>query len=112
MNKNSLQRLRRRDLLEMLLELSKENEQLKERVSDLEAQLQERTIQISEAGSLAEAALQLNGVFRAAQEACDQYTYNTQRRCQRMEELTRNKCIQMLGEAKKRMDKYETEDCE
>lgn len=46
------------------------------------AQLQDRMLTVSEAGSLAEAALQLNGVFRVAQDTCDQYTYNMQLRCQ------------------------------
>lgn len=81
MNNKDLNRLRRRDLLEMLLDLTKENELLRERNDELEAQLQDRMLTISEAGSLAEAALQLNGVFQAAQDACDQYTHNVQTRC-------------------------------
>ena len=96
----------------MLLDLTKENELLRERNDALEEQLQDRTLTISEAGSLAEAALQLNGVFRAAQDACDQYTYNMQLRCQRMEDETKAKCMQMLSECKNRLGLYEKEDCE
>ena len=76
------------------------------------AQLQDRMLTVSEAGSLAEAALQLNGVFRVAQDTCDQYTYNMQLRCQRMEEKTKAKCMQMLSECKNRLGLYEKEDCE
>ena len=90
MNQNDLQRLGRRDLLELLLELSKENEQLRERNSALEKQLVDRMLTIANAGSLAEAALQLNGVFQAAQAACDQYIYNVQLRCQQAEENAQN----------------------
>lgn len=112
MNKKDLKRLRKRDLLEMLLDLTKENELLRELNDELEAQLQDRTLTISNAGTLAEAALQLSGVFQAAQDACDQYAYNMQLRCQRMEEETKAKCMQMLSECKRRMGRYEEENCE
>ena len=112
MNKKELKRLRRRDLLEILLDLTKENALLRERNDALEAQLQDRMLIISEAGSLAEEALQLNGVFQAAQDACDQYTYNMQLRCQRMEEETRAKCMQMLNECNHQLGRYEKEDSE
>ncbi len=96
----------------MLLELSKENEQLRASNDELTAQLQDRNLAISEAGSLAEAALQLNAVFRAAQDACDQYTYNMQLHCQRMEEETKDKCMLMLSESEHQLGLYEKDDCE
>ena len=96
MDKKELKRLGRHDLLEMLLELSRENDQLRQRNVELEAQLQDRILMISNAGSLAEAALQLNGVFQAAQEACDQYTHNVQLRCQQMEEEMKARYTQMI----------------
>lgn len=53
------------------------------RISELKAELEalrlSRKIQIEEAGSLAEAALRLNGIFETAQKAADQYLYNLQR---------------------------------
>lgn len=66
MNIRELKRLRRRDLLEMLLDLTKENEQLCKINKQLEAVIEDRTITQLEAGTLAEAALRLNGVFQAA----------------------------------------------
>ena len=112
MNKKDLKRLGRRDLLEMLLELSKENEQLRERNKCLEAQLQDRVLTIAEAGSMAEASLKLNNVFKAAQEACEQYIFNTQLRCKKMEEDAKRECAQMLNEASCLMEIYEKEDLE
>ena len=109
MNKKDLRRLSRRDLLEMLLDLTKENERLQKINDDLEARLQDRVLTISNAGSLVEAALQLNGVFKAAQDSCDQYVLNTQQRCQRMEEDTKRKCEQMLIDTEKQVKQYETE---
>jgi len=38
-----------------------------------EQKLREREIHISEAGSIAEAALAVNGIFEAAQQAADDY---------------------------------------
>ena len=89
MKKTDLKRLGRKELLEMLLDLSKENEQLRERNSRLEEQLQERMLTIAMSGSIAEAALQLNDVFKAAQDACDQYIYNVRLRCEQIEEDTK-----------------------
>jgi hypothetical protein len=109
MNKKDLKRLRRRDLLEMLLDLTKENDLLRERNDELEAQLQDRMLIISETGTLAEAALRLNGVFQAAQDACDQYTHNVKTRCQQMEEETRRKCEQMLVDAENQVKHDEEE---
>lgn len=99
MNRNDLRRLSRRDLLEMLLELSKENEKLRRINEQLEARLEDRTIAILKSDSLAEAALRLNGVFEAAQNACDQYIFNTQMRCRKMEEDTRKECSKMLQDS-------------
>ena len=42
----------------------------------LQAERTKREIELREAGSIAEAALRLNGVFEAAQKAADQYLYN------------------------------------
>ena len=109
MNQQDLKRLGRRDLLEMLLDLSKENEQLRKRNSMLEKQLVDRMLTVSNVGSLAEAAMQLNGVFQAAEAACDQYVYNVQQRCRQMEENTLNKCMQITGESAQQLESYEKE---
>ena len=99
MNKYDMKRLSRRDLLEMLLELTTENEKLQQRNQELEDMLQDRTIAVEEAGSLAESALRLNNVFQAAQEAADQYLLNVQQRCRKLEEETEEKCAQLLKNA-------------
>lgn len=63
----------RAELLKLLEAKERENEQLRIQLSEAEAQLADRKIAISQAGSIAEAALQLNGVFEAAQAAADEY---------------------------------------
>ena len=69
MTDKELKRLSRTDLLNMMLNLSKENEALRRRLAEAEEKLNSREIAIEESGSLAEAALRLNGIFEAAQAA-------------------------------------------
>lgn len=76
MTEKELRRLSRMDLLEMLLEQSKEAEQLRAELETVKKQLEDRRIMEQEAGSIAEAALRLNKVFEAAQQAADQYLEN------------------------------------
>ncbi|MBP3673357.1 MAG: hypothetical protein J6J18_05955 [Oscillospiraceae bacterium] len=111
MTERELKRLSRTDLLTMMLSLSKENEQLRQQIEQMQQQLSSRTIAIQESGSLAEAALLLNGIFEAAQAACEQYTENIRQRsenqeqiCARMERETRQKCERMIAQAKKQAD--------
>ena len=80
MTDNELRKLSRTELLEMLLELSNENEELKKKLSLAEEKLSEREIDIAACGSLAEASLALNGVFKAADAACEQMKDNMRAR--------------------------------
>lgn len=92
MTAKELKRLRRSDLLEMLLELSKENQTLRKQLAEAEKKLEDRMIMIEQSGSLAEAALRLNRIFEDAQAACEQYEQNVIQRCARMEEEARRRC--------------------
>ena len=76
MTEKQLRRLRRPALIELLIEQIEENERLEARLSDANDQLRNREITISNAGSIAEAALTLNAVFDDAQKAVDQYIEN------------------------------------
>jgi hypothetical protein len=84
-SEKELSRLNRKDLLEILLAISQENEKQKEQIKDMQAQLDNREIQINESGTLAEAVVKVNGLFEAAQATCDQYIYNVQMKCRRAE---------------------------
>ena len=79
MTDKELRRLSRSELLEMMISLTEENEKLKLRLEQVEAQFQDRRIMIDKAGSIAEAALQLNYVFEAADRAAQQYLENVRR---------------------------------
>lgn len=76
MTESELKKLKRVELLEMLVGEMEENERLKNLLHEQTEQLQNRRIAIDRAGSIAEAALDLNGVFEAAQKAADEYLEN------------------------------------
>lgn len=76
MTNKELKKLSRRELLEMLLDQSKEVERLRRELKEAKRQLNDRRILIENAGSIAEAALKLNKVFEAAQDAANQYLEN------------------------------------
>lgn len=79
MTEKELHKLKRTELLEMMLAQSREIEVLRARIEELETKLADREIRIRESGSIAEAALKLNGIFEAAQAAADQYLENIRR---------------------------------
>ena len=79
MTDKELRKLKRTDLLELLIEQSKEVESLKKRIGELEAELADRRLLIYKRGSIAEAALKLNGVFEAAEAAAQEYLENIRR---------------------------------
>ena len=113
MTEKELRRLSRTDLLELLLAQRKENEQLRCILDETQSQLADRTIKIDNAGSIAEASLQLSGIFAAAQESCQHYVDNVKllserqvKLCQQMEDETKAKCDRMVAEAEAQSQKY------
>lgn len=73
MTDKELRHLSRQELLDIIYQLKKNEQKLQARLDRAEQQLQDRAIRISESGSIAEAALALNGIFEAAQQAADDY---------------------------------------
>lgn len=73
MTDKELKRLKRVDLLELLIAQSKENDRLRTELEEMRSKLEAKELTLEKAGSIAEAALRLNKVFEAAQLAADQY---------------------------------------
>ena len=73
MTDKDLRHLSRAELLDILYEQQKRYEDSLAENQALRQQLEDRTLRIASAGSIAEAAIQVNGVFEAAQAAADQY---------------------------------------
>ncbi len=94
MTAKELRKLRRSDLMEMLLELSKENLQLRHELEEANLRLAEKQTQIEEVGSLTDAVLKLEGLFARAKAVCEHYERNTCLCSQQPEEK-----IQQKGDA-------------
>lgn len=117
-------KLSRADLLSMLLAQRRENESLRLRLAQAQEELADRRISMDKAGSIAEASLQISGIFQAAEAACTQYTENLralseaqqsrfarleqecQTRCAQMEQETTAKCEKMIREAREQSQAY------
>jgi hypothetical protein len=76
----------RKELLEMLISQGREIERLQEELRIANEKLESREICISEAGSMAEAALKLNHIFQDADAASQQYLMNIQKMMQQEQE--------------------------
>lgn len=74
--KKNLKRMKRKDLLEILLIQNKKIYELQETLSNTRELLEKKEMIISEAGSIAEASLKLNNIFDVAQKAADDYLRN------------------------------------
>lgn len=83
MTDKELKRLSRAELLEMLLAQTEDNERLKTELAQAQKALDDRRILIDECGTMAEAALKLNGVFDAVDKAVRQYLEKDSVQCAR-----------------------------
>lgn len=79
MTDKELKKMSRKDLLELLVSVSRERDCLRAELKKTKAELDDKKILIGNAGSIAEAALRLNGVFEAAEAAARQYLDNVKR---------------------------------
>ena len=90
MNDKTLKRLRRTELLELLLEEREINKKLENELSEAKSQLENRELILKQTGSIAEASLELTNIFVEAQKAADIYLDNIRRAAERslpMEDL-------------------------
>ncbi len=108
MTEKELRKLGRGDLLNLLLEQSRENQKMREQLQALQDALADKTLCIDRAGSIAEASLQLSGVFQAAEQACQMYTQNIMQLNQRQEAICaqrekegQEKAAQIVNDAQK-----------
>ncbi len=96
-----LAKIKRKDLLELMLAQAERIKELENEINTLKSQLNQKEILISESGSIAEASLKLNDLFKNAQKAIDQYFDNIKIKCEKLEQETKKKCESMISDAKK-----------
>ena len=66
-----LKKLSRRELVDIIYQLKKNEQEKQEEIAALEEALQEKRIRVSVAGSIAEAAADITQIFSAAQQTAD-----------------------------------------
>lgn len=105
MTDKELRKLGRRELLEILLDQSREVARLQQELEEANEKLADRRIVLDNSGSIAEAALKLSGIFEAAQKAADQYLESlgapgdlseAQAECDELRRKAREECQAMM----------------
>ncbi|MBQ6824112.1 MAG: hypothetical protein IJP27_05645 [Clostridia bacterium] len=116
MTEKELKKLSRKHLLELLLKQTERVEQLQKQLADTEARLNDRALVESEAGSIAEASLKLNGVFEAAESAAEQYLENIRKLSEDQDRVriaaeneARRKADAIIADAERRCAEREAE---
>ena len=105
MTEKELKKLNRYQLLELLIIQTERADKLQTALEEAEQRLNAQEINILTLGSIAEASLQLKGVFGAAQEAADMYINEAKKRAEEIEEEAHRKgaaiIVQALEEARR-----------
>lgn len=96
----------RSELLEILIAQMEENDTLRAKLIAASDELESRKLAVHNAGSLAEAALQLNGIFEAAEAAAEQYLDNV-----RSASITTPLATMAVADGNARMRKQTQEEC-
>lgn len=95
-----LKKLNRRELVDIIYQLKKNDQQKQEEIAALEAALQEKRIKIASAGSVADAAAEVTQLLTAAQNTANLYLEEIAS----MKEDTEKECNQKIEEARKTVD--------
>ena len=92
-----LKKLSRRELVDIIYQLKKNEQEKLDEIAALEESVQERRIRISVAGSIAEAAMDITQIFATAQRTADLYLQEIES----MKAETERACAKMLEDAKR-----------
>lgn len=111
MTDKELKKLTRAELLEMLIQQSKEVDRLTKELEEAKQALEEREIKLNQAGSIAEASLQLNGIFEAAQQAASQYLDSIKILSDKQEKICAQRELESIRKAQN-MLRQTKEDCD
>lgn len=99
MTEKDLKKMNRYQLLELLILQTERAGKLQVRLEEAEKQLKDFELQIDSLGSIAEASLQLQGVFQAAQAAADMYIDAAKKRAEEIEEEAYKKSAAIITQA-------------
>ena len=94
-----LKHLSRRELVDIIYQLKKNEQEMQEEIESLKNELGDKRIRISTAGSIADAAISVTNVFSTAQMAADIYL----REISNMKEDTEKECAKKIEDADKKV---------
>ena len=99
MTEKDLKKLNRYQLLELLIIQTERADKLQTKLEEAEKQLNEKDLKMTSLGSIAEASLQLGGVFQAAQAAADLYIDAAKKKAEEIEYAAHKKAAEILSQA-------------
>ncbi len=106
--KKELKSLKRGELIEIIYQLKKNEQELQNEISLLNIQLENKNLQFENVGSVAEAAISIADVFNAAQKAADIYLEEVKNRkenidheCEMIRSEAQAEAEAIIGEAEK-----------
>ena len=106
-----LKKLGRRELMDIIYQMKKNELEMQEEIATLKAELEEKRIRLSQAGSVAEAATSITNVFSDAQKAADIYLNEiscmkaeTEKKCEQKIKETNEKLRKLIADGKKQYE--------
>lgn len=107
-----LKRLSRRELVDIIYQLKKNEQDLQEEIDGLKKQLEDKHLKISNAGSIADAAVNVTDMFATAQKTADLYLQEiavmkseTEKECAKKVEDADKKVSEILAEGQRQLEK-------
>ena len=94
-----LKHLSRRELVDIIYQLKKNEQEMQEEIESLKNELGDKRIRISTAGSIADAAMSVTNVFSTAQMTAELYL----REISLMKEDTEKECAKKIEDAEKKV---------
>ena len=101
MTEKELKKLNRYQLLELLVAQTERADNLQKKVEELEAKLQDKELNFSKLGSIAEAAIHIAGVLEAAQEASDMYMNSVKKEADNILANARKQATSIIAHAER-----------
>lgn len=115
MTDKEFKRLNRAQLIDIIYQLQLQIDTLTEKNQALEQALADKRLRLSNAGNIADAALEMNNCFRSAQDAAEQYLNEiktlreeAEAECQRILAQAQAEAAAILRDAKKSQGDYDS----
>lgn len=99
LTEKEIRKLNRYQLLELLIVQLERADRLQARLDSLENKMNSQDLKLTAIGSIAEASLQLSGVFESAQKAADMYVEAAKKHAEEIERDAREKAEAILLQA-------------